>query len=49
MKIITTLLLLLAPVAVVATKELPIATVHAFLKEDFDEDQIISFTFGTRF
>ena len=34
MKIITTLLLLLAPVAVVATKELPIATVHAFLKED---------------
>ena len=33
-KIITTLLLLLAPVAVVATKELPIATVHAFLKED---------------
>jgi len=34
MKIITTLLLLLAPVAVVATKELPIATVHAFVKED---------------
>ena len=34
MKIITTLLLLLAPVAIVATKELPIATVHAFLKED---------------
>ena len=34
MKIITTLLLLLATVAVGATKEPPMATVHVFLKEN---------------
>lgn len=34
MKIITILLLLFTTVAVGATKELPLATVHAFLKED---------------
>ena len=34
MKTITTLILLLATVAVGATKELPIATVHVFLKEN---------------
>ncbi|MCH1502459.1 MAG: hypothetical protein L7V86_02645 [Verrucomicrobiales bacterium] len=34
MKIITTLLLLLATAAVGATKERPIATVHVFLKEN---------------
>ena len=45
MRIITTLLLLLATVAVGATRELPIAPVHAFLRKYFPTFSIYLLSF----